>query len=220
MLSSLAVRTRTASTLIFLGVVSACEPVPWEPDATIVAQPLEGPGVARRATWRYWQGGDPGAGWREPGFDDRAWERVGAPHPASKSGVTYARAEFTLDDAATARGMFGEVMYNGGFVVYLNGQRLGGAAGRATGQRYEGFDWSDAVDALVDGVNVIAVEIPRADASSFDLGFDLSLDFDLSLVLVRGPAREVAAPPPPRMKREPRRAPRVAARDRALVSVH
>jgi len=161
-------------------------------------------GIPRGATWTYWdRGGDLGAAWRGPAFDDAAWSNGAAPlgygepylttmvgygpSAASKYVTTYVRADFTVVDPAAVTAIAGELMYDDGVVVYLNGHEIGRqgvatpttaatlASGHEAGNRYEAFDWSAQRSRLVAGVNTVAVEVHQQAPSSSDLAFDLSL---------------------------------------------
>ena len=96
--------------------------------------------------------------------------------------------------------MLGDVMYDDGFVAYLNGVELGRAAmptgtitattlssGHEASNSYQAFDWSAARGALHAGTNVLAVEVHQAGVTSSDLVFDLALTLDTG----------VPPPPPP-----------------------
>jgi hypothetical protein len=176
---------------------------------------VDAPGeIDRGAAWAYWDGGgDLGTAWRARDYDDGAWA-VGAgplgygesylgttiaygPSPTTKHVTSYFRRSFEVDDADDVTSLAGELMYDDGAVVYLNGnevQRVAMppgpitaatlASGHEANQAYAAFDWSAARGFLVDGENVIAVEVHQQTASSSDLVFDLAL------------AVETAAPPP------------------------
>lgn len=162
-------------------------------------------GVPRRASWSYWdRGGDLGTVWRAASYDDSAWARGAGPlgygesylqtligyggDPDHKHVTTYFRTQFTVADAAAVQAMRGELMFDDGVVVYLNGQEIGRAAmpsgtitaatlssGHESGNAYQGFDWSAMRGLLRSGVNTLAVEVHQVDRTSSDLTFDLSL---------------------------------------------
>jgi hypothetical protein len=162
-------------------------------------------GIPHQSTWRYWdRGGDLGSGWRALAFDDDGWAYnrgplgygesylasvVGyGPSASSKYLTTYFRADFTVDDPAAVTAMTGDLMYDDGLVVYLNGHEIGrqgvaagqtastAASGHEAGNAYETFDWTAQRSHLVAGVNTIAVEVHQQSASSSDLVFDLGLN--------------------------------------------
>lgn len=160
--------------------------------------------IARGSDWRYRDRGGLVTAWRNPSYDDSAWA-VGAgplgygedylattvsygPDPNNKYITTYFRYSFTLSDPTAVAGLVGELMFDDGAVIYLNGTEIarvsmpGGtissttlASGHEAGNSYQTFDWSAAVPLLVAGVNTIAVEVHQASASSSDLVFDLGL---------------------------------------------
>ena len=99
------------------------------------------------------------------------------------------RVPVSLAGGATVTGLTAEVMYDDGVVIYLNGQevrRLSMPTGtvtwttRSTGHEannaYVSVDLGAFKHLIVDGDNVIAVEVHQVDASSSDLVFDMSLD--------------------------------------------
>ncbi|HTM19876.1 MAG TPA: hypothetical protein VL172_05190, partial [Kofleriaceae bacterium] len=106
----------------------------------------------------------------------------------SKYITTYFRKYLQVDDPNAVTGIAGELMWDDGAVVYLNGHEIGRvsmpagtitAATLSTGHEaedaYVGYDWTAQKAWLVDGVNIIAVEVHQAAASSSDLVFDLSM---------------------------------------------
>jgi hypothetical protein len=184
--------------------------------AALVAQVEDAPppptdgGIPRTSEWSYWDnGGDLGSAWRTPGHDTSAWRRgrgplgygetylnttVGyGPSASTKYITTYARRDFNVVDPAAIATIRGELMYDDGVVVYLNGQRIGSAAmpagtvtastpalGHEAGNAYETFDWSAFRNLLVAGTNTLAFEIHQQAASSSDLVFDASLTLTLA----------------------------------------
>ena len=153
--------------------------------------------VPDRWYWDFWDGGgNLGTAWRQPAFDVSAWKNGQAPigygepylrtEAAAGPITTYFRTGFWHE--GTLAGLTGRVMYDDGFVVYLNGQEIGRAsmpAGPPTGATlalgheasgYQTFDWSQAASLVVPGHNTVAVEVHQASSSSSDLVFDLELD--------------------------------------------
>ena len=154
------------------------------------------PRAERGGRWAFWdRGGDLGSAWREPSFDDGAWSvgdgplGYGEPYivtdVAAGNITTYFRTHFQHDGSLTS--LVAEVRYDDGFVAYLNGHEIArrampaGTVTAATlstgheGSAYEVLDWSAALPYLVDGDNVLAVEVHQASSTSSDLVFDLSL---------------------------------------------
>jgi hypothetical protein len=183
-------------------------------------------GIPKTSTWAYWDGGgDQGTSWRGAGqrtLLDGGWSLgqgafgygesylrtiVGyGPDPTHKFITTYFQHEFTVADPALVTAMIAEVMYDDGFVGYLNGIEIARAAmpagtitastlssGHETGNAYDRFDWTAVRGLLVAGVNTLAVEVHQAAPSSSDLSFDLGLTL-------------TGAPPPPPGEDIPRRA--------------
>ncbi|HTM19547.1 MAG TPA: hypothetical protein VL172_03535 [Kofleriaceae bacterium] len=163
--------------------------------------------IARNSTWKYWdRGGDLGTAWRGA-FDDSSWASgAGAlgygesylrttvgygPSATGKYITTYFRKTFTVADPAVVTALRGEVMFDDGFVVYLNGTRISAdsmptgtitastlALGHEANNTYTSYDWSASRNLLRAGSNVVAVEVHQQAASSSDLVFDLSLALD------------------------------------------
>ncbi len=102
----------------------------------------------------------------------------------------YFRHRFSLNNPADFTGLNLELLRDDGAIVYLNGGELGrdnmpagavdastlasGTAGGADETTYFAFNGLPAAQ-LVQGINVIAVELHQASATSSDVGFDLSL---------------------------------------------
>lgn len=110
------------------------------------------------------------------------------PSASSKYITTYFTKAFSVADASAVGSMLASVLYDDGFVVYLNGTEVARASmpggtvtgstlafGHDSGAGYETFDWSSARGLLRDGSNVLAVEVHQVAASSSDLVFDLEL---------------------------------------------
>jgi photosystem II stability/assembly factor-like uncharacterized protein len=153
--------------------------------------------IPERSEWHVLDAASAPAGWNAPGFDDSRWAAGHAPlgfgedylqTPTAPGRVTtYFRKDFTVE--GSLHGLTGHVMYDDGFVVYLNGHELGRAAmpsgavtpttlaaGHEAANHYVDFDWSWALPLLVRGRNTLAVEVHQASLSSSDLVFDLGLD--------------------------------------------
>lgn len=190
-------------------------------DAELVAwvdepPPSGGPGseiIPGATTWRLWdQGGSPGADWNQPGHDESSWTSsrhgpFGFGEPYINTTLTaghvtyYFRTEIDVDVASELTSMNASVMYDDGFVMYVNGHEVlrrsmpAGAVssttlstGHEAGNVFETFDLTAAKQYLVEGTNVIAVEVHQVAASSSDLVFELALDTDYRRV------RNVIAP--------------------------
>jgi len=169
-------------------------------DGLLVGQ--SGTLVPISAPWRFYQSGDPGANWMQPGFVDNTWlsgaalffvETSTLPEakvtPLTLGQTTYYfRTTFNYSGAPALADLAARLIVDDGAIVYLNGievLRLGMVAGavsatnfasRTVGNAaYEG-PFSLANSALVQGVNVLAVEVHQANAGSSDVVFGMSLE--------------------------------------------
>lgn len=157
--------------------------------------------VAMDGRWSYDQSGtEPDITWREAGFDDGGWPTgaallyvEGSSLPAPKNtpltlGKTtyYFRTHFTFDgDPSAVDRLEFTTVIDDGAVVYLNGVevqkiRLSGTVSYGT--------WATSIDnavlesfsvpsdALLNGDNVLAVEVHQTSSSSTDIVFGLSLE--------------------------------------------
>jgi len=155
------------------------------------------------ATWKYEDTGtDLGTDWKEPGFDDSAWQSGAAPLGFGEDYITttiatgaitnYFRHTFLLlsVDPATIAGLVLTGRVDDGFVAYLNGVEIareqladGTILFSTTGDSHEGggFQYSDAsagVAGLKIGQNVLAVEVHNSSATSSDLVMDMALFYN------------------------------------------
>ena len=164
-------------------------PAPPDPDVLI----------DRGAVWRFNDSGNNlGTAWSGPGYPDGAWSAGPAElgfgdgdesTRTEQNGITtYFRRSFNVADASTISGLKLEILRDDGAVVYLNGTEIyrtnlppgpvihttradhvGGAAER---------EWHSAAigsSLLVDGLNVVGVEVHNNSPSSSDLSFNFLL---------------------------------------------
>ena len=150
-------------------------------------------------------GTDQGADWRELIFDDSKWEGGAAelgygdgdeatvisygPNPNQKYITTYFRKTITISDVDNTDKLILELLRDDGAIVYLNGNEVvrsnmsGGvisyntlASDYVSGENEKIFHkYSINPDYLLEGNNVIAVEVHQATLSSSDLSFDFRL---------------------------------------------
>ncbi len=150
-------------------------------------------------------GSDQGTAWSALDFDDSTWASgpskfgygdgnetttlTDGPGNGDKFITYYFRTSFDVVNAAEVAGLVFEVVRDDGVIVYLNGHEVvrdnmpAGAidymtfsASITSGSDEDTFfEFPVAADYLVDGTNVIAVEVHNRDANSSDLGFDLKL---------------------------------------------
>lgn len=166
------------------------------PSATVTLVPMG-------AAWRYLDtGGDPGADWMMPTYDDAGWSLGAAelgygdgdevtvvgygPSSSAKYPTTHFRIGFDVVDPAA----IGDVRFNlkvdDGAIVYLNGSEVArvrmqsGAVAyndytTAGGSNYS-FEMVDLpLSAFVAGRNVMAVEVHQASGNSSDISLDAEL---------------------------------------------
>ncbi|MBI2932003.1 MAG: purple acid phosphatase [Planctomycetes bacterium] len=157
--------------------------------------------IPRGSAWSFHDRGlDLGTDWRAISTDDAAWPAGRAPlgygepfiatvlsygpDPSRKHTTTYLRRRFTASPGATLRL---NVLYDDGFVAYLNGVEILRArmpdapVGYATealwheAEEVETFDLAPFASLLRDGENVLAVEVHQTEPTSSDLVFDAEL---------------------------------------------
>ncbi|MBN1674697.1 MAG: lamin tail domain-containing protein [Kiritimatiellae bacterium] len=136
-----------------------------------------------------WSDGNAPLGYADPGYYPELDTVVSyGDDPANKRMTTYFRKSFTLAAApGTVTNLALYAKYDDGFVAYLNGEEVargsmpGGAvtyttvAVGHTAADYEPFDLSAHAAKLVQGRNVLAVEVHQSDAASSDLFMDIEL---------------------------------------------
>ncbi len=150
-------------------------------------------------------GSDQGSAWKEPGFDDSGWAIGAAelgygdgdeatvvsfgPDPANRHITTYFRHTFQLTQAASYLWLRLRLIRDDGAVVYLNGTEVartimpdGPITSSTQADSVIGGDHEDVAlpieldsATLLDGDNVIAVEVHQRSPTSTDISFDLEL---------------------------------------------
>ncbi len=156
--------------------------------------------MAAGSTWRYDDSGtDLGTAWREPGYDDAAWSegpgQLGfgdgdeATVTANNGITTYFRKAVTITDVASVGSVDVGILRDDGAVIYINGieaARTNMPAGAisfstlapsvvngAAESVYHAISVESSL--LVEGTNVVAVEVHNNSVSSSDISFDLSM---------------------------------------------
>src|SRR5262245_52466347 len=151
------------------------------------------------------QGIDLGTAWRGTGFADSAWAsgpaRLGyggdgevtpvsyGPDLNNKYVTTYFRKSFTVTNAAAFTTLTLNLLRDDGAVVYLNGAEVrrdnlptgtitytnfaSSVIGGTDEQSY--FATTLSGSTLINGLNVLAVEVHQANTNSSDIAFDLEL---------------------------------------------
>ena len=166
-------------------------------------------------------GSDQGTAWRDPLFDDSGWASGAAelgygdgdeatvvsfgPDPVNKHVTTYFRQVFNVVDSASISALALRLVRDDGAVVYLNGSEVlrsnmppgpitaaSPAASTVGGVDESNFN-SSCIDPalLVDGSNVLAVEVHQANIASSDISFNLELS---TSAVTRGPYLQSGTP--------------------------
>jgi hypothetical protein len=159
--------------------------------------------ISGEAKWSFYDKGDDlGTAWRQSNYDASAWDfgqgPLGygepgivtpvsyGPDPSNKRITTYFRKQVIVDQPDSVISIGGYALFDDGFVIYLNGQRIGSdsmpagpitastlALPHESGTTYTTYDWSAYRHLLVQGLNTFAVEVHQAAAYSSDLVFNL-----------------------------------------------
>ena len=152
--------------------------------------------------WRYLSNGsNQGTGWRVPAFNDGGWA-VGTAELGygdgdeatvipiayvaanQKAATSYFRRSFNVTDLAGISSLVLTAEYDDDYAVYLNGVRIAGNLPvNPAYNYYSGSTPEDTItgplsispSALVNGTNVIAVEIHQGSPTSSDVSMNLSL---------------------------------------------
>ena len=179
--------------------------------------------VPSGSDWRYLDNGsNQGIAWRQLGFNDDAWKTGPAQfgygdndeatvvgyggNSNNKFITTYFRKTFRVDGAASVPAVIVRLLRDDGAIVYLNGTEIFRSnmptgtvahttvASSTTADETTFFLQSANPSLLVDGTNVVAVEVHQSSTNSSDLSFDLELlGSDLPNVL-RGPWLQIGTP--------------------------
>ena len=170
-------------------------------------------------------GSDQGTAWRATGFNDSTWPSGAAqlgygdgdeattvsfgPDSNNKFITTYFRRAFSVTNAAAFNALTLRLMRDDGAVVYINGVEVWrtnmptGTIGFSTPASVAigGADESTFVQTtlspslLVNGTNVLAVELHQSGGTSTDISFDLQLiGSDGSASVTRGPYLQIGTP--------------------------
>lgn len=168
-------------------------------NVTIVGQSV----VLAGSIWRYLDNGsDQGTDWQSSGFDDSAWlsgpaqlgygdgdeaTEICCSNAVSKFITAYFRHSFVVSNTAACTSLVSRVLRDDGAILYLNGVEAARynmpagtvnyltATANATddGTLFLPTNISPAL--LVEGTNVLAVELHQTSATSSDTGFDMEL---------------------------------------------
>jgi acid phosphatase type 7 len=170
-------------------------------------------------------GSDQGTAWRAAAFNDATWPSGPAqlgygdgdeattvsfgPDANNKFITTYFRRAFNVTNASLFNGVTLRLLRDDGAVVYLNGVEVwrtnmpAGTVGHLTPASVAigGADESTFVQTtisptlLVNGTNVLAIELHQSGGTSTDISFDLQLiGSDGSASVTRGPYLQIGTP--------------------------
>jgi hypothetical protein len=160
--------------------------------------------IAVGSVWKYLDTGvDQGTAWVSNSFNDSTWQSGPAqlgygegdeatvvsfgPDPNNKYITTYFRHEFVVANRNAYSSLAFRLLRDDGGVVYLNGKEVfrsnmpGGPIGFGTTAPLAGddgtifFPTNTSASLLVNGTNVVAVEIHQNSGTSSDVSFDLEL---------------------------------------------
>jgi hypothetical protein len=159
--------------------------------------------IARNAVWKYLDTGiDQGTAWVDPAFDDSSWAAgpaelgfgdgdeatvINRTNPSGPIITFYFRHTFNVADASAIPGLEIVLWRDDGAVVYLNGVEIyrnnmpAGEVNYSTFAFLAGDDGRTPVSAnvssrlLVNGANVLAVEVHQSAPTSSDISFALIL---------------------------------------------
>ncbi len=170
----------------------------------VIAGPVFTTMIESNTVWRYLDdGSDQGTAWSLPGFNDSAWLSGAAelgygdgdevtllgfgPEDQNKYVTDYFRQTFTVTGAGDYTNLVVRVRRDDGAIVYLNGTEVfrsnmpEGAvdyrtfAGGNIGSETTFFETNVNPGLLVEGENLLAVEVHQATANSSDVSFNLQL---------------------------------------------
>ena len=176
---------------------------------TIKAQNLP---ISTGDTWSYNDSGtDLGTAWTSTTYDDSAWvtgaSKLGygdgnaattlsyGTDSSNKYPTYYFRKTLNVTDASQVGDLIFNVLFDDGVAVYLNGTEVyranlaanatysDFATGTVAGSDENDYDNFLVSGLLVDGVNIIAVEVHQTSGSSSDMGFDLTVEDSNTIVI-------------------------------------
>tara|TARA_R110000868_G_scaffold304437_7_gene565052 strand:+ start:25146 stop:29834 length:4689 start_codon:yes stop_codon:yes gene_type:complete len=166
--------------------------------------------ISTGSNWRYFDGsGEPLASWKSIDYNDSGWSNGQGVFGYGDSQTTeieyggntedkyitsYYRKSFQIDDLSKINDLSIKLLRDDGAVVYLNGVEVvrsnmpdgtvsnsteaSSSVGGSDEDTY--FDFSIALENIVRGENIVAVEVHQSDPSSSDVSFDLGLSATLN----------------------------------------
>ena len=180
-----------------------------------ISESLFGQLILPGSEWRYYDlsmapPSQSGVNWKQSAYDHSSWSTGAAQLGygdadeittiSSATETAYFRQSFTANDISDYSNLSLQLTYDDGAVVYLNGTEIwrvnmpGGTINYGTFASTNSGDNAMATttvaNTLVNGTNVIAVEIHQRDASSTDISFDFMMNGVPApgvVVVTRGP---------------------------------
>ncbi|MEZ5023838.1 MAG: metallophosphoesterase family protein [Chitinophagales bacterium] len=152
------------------------------------------------SSWKYYDAGnEPSGSWENTGYNDAAWNSGNAQLGYGDGDETtilnntaytlYFRKSFNVNNAAAYTNIDLDLVYDDGAVIYINGTevwRVNMPTGTITYNTFTPTQPADnstisntIANSLVNGTNVIAVEVHQRSASSSDITFDLKATANL-----------------------------------------
>ncbi|HNQ73990.1 MAG TPA: hypothetical protein PKN95_10365 [Verrucomicrobiota bacterium] len=161
--------------------------------------------VAAGTAWKFLDaGGDQGTAWRQPDFNDATWSTGEAQfgygdgdeqtvvsyggNANNKRLTTYFRKQFVVNQAACLEAVMLKLLVDDGAAVFLNGTEIAryqlaanagfntpASASQPDSLEDTWLSFPVAPGRLVQGTNILAVEVHQAGAVDPDLSFDLQL---------------------------------------------
>jgi PKD repeat protein len=172
--------------------------------------------VSTGAEWKYLDdGSDQGSAWTDPAFDDTSWATGNAqlgygdgdettivgygPDPDNKYVTTYFRKAFTVTDASAVIKLKAMLLRDDGAVVYINGTEVARTSmpdgpiayntlAKDAGDENKYYELNLDPTPLVDGTNLVAVEVHQGSLGSSDLSLDMVMYAIVSNVVGTAPA--------------------------------
>ncbi|XMO86780.1 metallophosphoesterase [Algibacter sp. AS12] len=185
---------------------------------TVESTPAPGERISVGDNWKYYDAGnEPTGNWKIAAFDDSSWasgnaelgygEGDEATVISTGALTSYYRKSFTAStDDASLKYLDMSALRDDGMVVYINGAEVwrdnmpSGTINYnsfATSAATEGIWINNVIDnLLVDGINVVAVEIHQNGATSSDISFNFRLEVrdEVQAELTRGPYLQKGRP--------------------------
>lgn len=188
---------------------------------TIDPEPVTNTRIDVGDTWKYFKGTTyPGVSWSERSYIDSTWLQgptgIGYGDGDDATVLTdmedsyltvYARKGFHVEDTTDVGAVWLSMIYDDGFIAYINGQEVRRvnmpsgtvdhnteAAASINPMTVEQYNLSSFSDYLVNGTNILAIEMHNGTLSSSDLSIIPELAIELLSEDITAPTRSAGAP--------------------------